>query len=192
MLQGNSLKCPRGSFSFWEKSSCSLLWLGPVLSHSPPLLLGRGLSVPGSQAAQLSKSPQPAPAVSLGLPLCPYSPPCDFRQPGLSQCCSGLVWQRRRPLTWLSPRSPAAGPAHAGLGLQLSWSLRWSQGLFCPEAIPLPSVFSVSSVLLVSYLHKRWAAFGCSLCFSVEWVGVSPRCRGTLTLLPPISPPYSR
>ena len=44
---------------------------------------------------------------------------------------------------------------------------------------------------LVSYLHKRWAAFGCSLCFSVEWVGVSTRCRGKLTPLPPISPPSS-
>ena len=72
-------------------------------------------------------------------------------------------------------------PGRAGLGLQLPWSLRWSQGPFCPETIPLPSVFSVSSVLFGLYLHKRWAAFGCSLCFSVEWVGVSPRYRGKLT-----------
>ena len=92
-------------------------------------------------------SPRPAPVVSLGFPLCPYSPPCDFRQPGLSQCCSGLVWQGRGPLTQLSPRSPAAGPARVGLGLQLPWSPHWSQGPFCPEAIPLPSGFSVSSVL---------------------------------------------
>ena len=59
LLQGNSPKCPRGSFSFWEKSSCSILWLplykeGPVLSHSPPLQLGRGLSGSGSHTAQLS------------------------------------------------------------------------------------------------------------------------------------------
>ena len=59
LLQGNSPKCPRGSFSFWEKSSCSLLCLppykeGPVLSHSPPLQLGQGLSGSGSHAAQLS------------------------------------------------------------------------------------------------------------------------------------------
>ena len=59
LLQGNSPKCPRGSFSFWEKSSCSILWLplykeGPDLSHSPPLQLGRGLSGSGSHAAQLS------------------------------------------------------------------------------------------------------------------------------------------
>ena len=62
--------------------------------------------------------PRTAPAVSLGFPLHPYSPPCDFKQPGLSRCCSSLVWQGRELLTWLSPRSPAAGPAGAGLGLQ--------------------------------------------------------------------------
>ena len=90
---------------------------------------------------------RPAPAVSLGFPLRPYFPPCDFSKPGLSECCSGLVWQWRELLTWLSPRSPAAGPARVGLGLQLPWSLHWSQGPFCLEAIPLPSVFLVSSVL---------------------------------------------
>ena len=48
-----------------------------------------------------------------------------------------------------------AGPVGAGLGLQSPWSLCWSQGPFCPEAIPLPSVFSVSSILfglLSSYM----------------------------------------
>ena len=53
LLQGNSPKCPRGSFSFGEKSSCSILWLplykeGRVLSHSRPLQLGWGLSRSGS------------------------------------------------------------------------------------------------------------------------------------------------
>ena len=88
--------------------------------------------------------PQPAHMVSMGLPLHPYSPPCDFKQPDLSWCCSSLVWQGREPLTWLSPWSPVAGRAGAGLGLQSPWSLSWFQGPFCPEAIPLPSVvFSV-------------------------------------------------
>ena len=59
LLQGNSPKCPRGSFSFWEKSSCWILWLplykeGPDLSHNPPLQLCRGLSGSGSHVAQLS------------------------------------------------------------------------------------------------------------------------------------------
>ena len=51
---------------------------------------------------------------SVCLPLHPYSPPCDFKQPGLSRCCSNLVWQGRELLTWLSPKSSAADPAGAG------------------------------------------------------------------------------
>ena len=94
-------------------------------------------------------SPQLVPTVSVCLPLRPYSPPCNFKQPGLSRCCSSLVWQGKELLTRLSPRSPAASLVGArwvpGLGLQSLWSLCWSQGPFCPEAIPLPSVFSVSS-----------------------------------------------
>ena len=69
-------------------------------------------------------SPWPVPVVSLGFPLHPYSPPWDFRQLDLSQCCSGLVWQGRGLLTRLSPRSPAAGPTWAGLGLQPALSPR--------------------------------------------------------------------
>ena len=49
---------PEGLFLF-GKSSCSIVQLppykeGPVLSHSPPLQLGQGLSGSGSDAAQLS------------------------------------------------------------------------------------------------------------------------------------------
>ena len=91
-------------------------------------------------------SPRPVPTVSLGLPLRPYSPPFDFKQPVLSQCFLGLVWQGRWPVTRLSPRNPVAGPAGADLGLKPPWSLRWSHGPFCPEAIRLPSFFSVSSI----------------------------------------------
>ena len=85
----------------------------------------------------------------------------------------------------LSPRSPVG----VGLGLQLPWSPHWSQGPFCPEAVPLPSVFLVSSILLVSYFHKRWGAVGYLLCALVDRLGVSPECRGKWTLLPPISMP---
>ena len=139
-------------YFFLEKSSCSILPLPlykeePILSHSPPLQLDQGLSRSGPHTAQLSTLPSLAPTASVGLPLHPYSPPCDFKQPGLSQRCSSLVWQGRVLLTGLSPRSPAAGPVGAGLELQLPWSPSWSQGPFCPEAIPLPSVFSVSSIL---------------------------------------------
>ena len=128
-------------------------FLGNILLLNPvaPSVQGRAcpLTQPPSPARQGAvrvriscsppfNSPRPAPVVSLGFPLCPYSPPCDFRQPGLSQYCSGLVWQRRGALTQLSPRSP---PTWAGLGLQPPCSLPWSQGPFCLAAIPLPSVF---------------------------------------------------
>ena len=129
------------------------------------------------------------PAVSLCFPLRPYSPPCDFRQPGLSKCCSGLVWQRRGPLTQLSPRNPAAGPTRAGRGCSHPGPSVGPRDLFVLKQSPYLLFSQCPLYVLVSYLHKRWAAFGCSLCFSVEWVGVSRRCRGKLTPLPPISPP---
>ena len=139
LLQGNSPKCPKGLFLLGKILLLPPYKERPVLSHSPPLQLDQGLSRSGSHAAQLSTLPSCPPPASMGLPLHPYSPPCDFKQPGLSWCCSSLVLQGRGPLARLSPRSLAAGPAGAGL--------HWSQGHFCPEAIPLPSVFSVSSIL---------------------------------------------
>ena len=44
---GEFHKVPQRVIFFWEKFSCSFLWLplykeGPDLSHSPPLQLGRG------------------------------------------------------------------------------------------------------------------------------------------------------
>ena len=61
---------------------------GPVLSHSPPLQLDQGLSRLGPVKAQLSTlsswhthSPCSQPVC---LPLRSYSPPCDFKLPGLS------------------------------------------------------------------------------------------------------------
>ena len=125
--------------------------------------------------------------VSIGLPLRPYSPPCNFKQPGLSQCFWGLVWQETEPLTPLSPRSPAADPAGVGLGLQLPLSHAGPRDLFVLKHSSYLLFSQCPLYFLVSYLHKHWAALGCSLCSSVDWVGVSPRCRGKLTLLLPIS-----
>ena len=139
-----------------------LFLLGKILLLNPvaPSVQGRACLLtqstsparPGTVCVRVPHKPtlnsrQPVPTVSMCLPLYPYSPPWDFKQPGLSQCCSSLVWQGREPLTRFSPRSPAAGLAGAGLGLQSPWSLHCSQGPFCPEAIPLTSVFSVSSIL---------------------------------------------
>ena len=198
LLQENSPKCPRGSFSFWEKSSCSILWLPPckeglVLSHSPPLQLVWGLSWSGSHVAQLSTLLSQRPHLwspwvyhFVLVPLIATSGnqvshsvarPClageGALNPALSQesCgrpCEGRTWGCSRP-------GPRVGPRDLFV-LKQSPYLLFSQ---CPL------------YFLVSYLHKRWAAFGCSLCFSVEWVSVSPRWRGKLTLFPPISPPSS-
>ena len=128
LLQENSPNSPRVSlFSLFLFEKFLLLKPaapykeGPVLSHSPPLQLDRGLFFRPSSQTFPSWCPR-SPWV-LTFPVClllrPYSPPCDFKQPGLSQCCSNLVWQGRELLTWLSPKSPAAD---LGLGLQLPWS----------------------------------------------------------------------
>ena len=100
--------------------------------------LGQGLSWPNSQLS-------PASAHSLHwvltaqvcLPLRPYSLPCNFKQPGLSRCCSDFVCQGREPLTWWVP----------GLGLQPPWFPHWTQGPYYPEALSLPSGFSMSSTI---------------------------------------------
>ena len=145
----------------------------------------------GSHTAQLSTLLSQRLRVSLGFPLRPYSPPFDFRPPGLSQCCSGLVWQGRGPLIRLSPRSPAAGLAGQAWGCSCPGPCVGPRDLFVLKQSPYLLFSQCPLYFLVSYLHKRWADFGCSLCSSVEWVGISPRCRGKLTPLPPISPPSS-
>ena len=63
---GKLPKVPPRVFFFLGKSSCSILWLplykeGPILSHSPPLQLDRGLSGSGSHRAQLSILPSQRP-----------------------------------------------------------------------------------------------------------------------------------
>ena len=152
LLQGNSPKCPRGSFSFREKSSCWILWLppykeGPDLSHSPPLQLGWGLSWSGSHAAQLSTllgqrlwSPWVFLFVLIPLPVTSG----NWVSHSIAQALFG---SRGVHQPGSLPGVLRQAPHGAGLGLQLPWSQHWSQGLFCLEAIPLPSVFSVSSVL---------------------------------------------
>ena len=101
----------------------------PVLSHNPPLQLDQGLSGSWPHTAQLSTLPASAHSLhgfttsSLFPSLRLQATRCFFVL--LKPCLA-----RREPLTWLSPRSPTAGLAGIGLGLQLPWSLRWSQGPF--------------------------------------------------------------
>ena len=144
LLQESSPKCPQGSFSFLGKSSCSILPLHTrkgLSSHTAHLSrYSRTVCVRAPHTPTLN-SPQLVPTVSVGLPLCPYSPPCDFKQPGLSWCCSSLVWQGREPLTRLSPRSPAAGPVGSGLGLQSLWSCTGPRDLYVLKQSPYPLFF---------------------------------------------------
>ena len=120
LLQENSPNCPRVSFSFWEnpppQSCCSIQGRAcPLTQPTSPATLGT-VWVRAPHGPTLN-SPQPVPTVCVCLPFRPYSPPCDFNQPGLSWYCSILVWLGRKPLTGLFSRSPVAGPVGAGLGL---------------------------------------------------------------------------
>ena len=118
-----------------------------------------------------------------------YSPPCDLKQPGLSRCCSSPVWQGRESLNWLSPRVP--------------WQAWWAQAWGCSRPVPRAGprdlsvlkqspyhlFFQCPQYFLVSYLHRRWGAVRCSLCSSIDRLGVLPVYRGKWTLLQPISLP---
>ena len=83
-----------------------------------------------------------------------------------------------------------------GLGLQPPWSLSWSQGPSCPEALSLSYVsllliFQCSLQFLLSGLHIFWDTIGCLLCSSEDQLGISPVHRGKWTPLPPTLLPSS-
>ena len=141
---------PPRVFFFLRKSFCSILPLHTrkcLSSHTAHLsLLDRGLSRSEPYTAQFFTLPTCAHSLCEFTTLHPYFPLCDLKQPGLSQCCSSLVWQGREPLTGLSPRSPGAGLGARGWGGSRPGPAL-VPGTLCPEAIPLPSVFSVSSIL---------------------------------------------
>ena len=196
MLQGNSPKCLRGSFSFWEKSSCSVLWLplykeGPVFSHSLPLQLGRGLSGSGSHAAQLSSL----------LGQCTWSPwgfhfglislPVTSGKQVFHSVAQALFGRGGGHLPGSLPVVLQQAPHRRAWDCSCPGPRVGPRDLFVLKQSPYLPFSQCPLYFLVSYLHKRWAAFGCLLCSSVDWVGVSPLCRGKLTQLPPVSPPSS-
>ena len=179
------------------KSWCSILQLppykeGPVLSHSPPLQLDLGLSESGPDMAQLStllspcpQSPWvyhfiliPHPATS-GNQVSHSVPQALFDRGGGRKPSSlpGVLWQAWQERAWGCSHSVT----HTG-----------PKDLFVLKQSPYLLFSQCPLYFLVSYLHKRWGAFGCLLCSSGDWVGVSPRCRGKLSLLPPILPPSSQ
>ena len=136
--RGIPQSAPWGSLSFWENppaQSCQSIQgrACPLTQPTSPARLGT-VQVKAPHGPTLN-FPQPAPMI-YGLcvftTLRPYSPPCDFKQPGLSPCCSSLVWQGRELLTWLYQESygrPGCGPGAAVAlvpelvpGTFLSWS----------------------------------------------------------------------
>ena len=166
--RGIPQRTPEGIFLFGK-----ILLLNPaapsIQGRACPLTQPTSPARPGTEWVRVPhgptlNSPQPAPTVSVGLPLHPYSPPWDFKQPGLSWCCSSLV---------------GSGVAAALVPVFVPGTF------FVLKQSPYLLFFQCPLYFLVSYLHKPWGAVGCLLHSSVDWVGVSLRCRGKLTQLPP-------
>ena len=121
----------------------------------------------------MGNSPAATAPVSSGLPLRPYSSPWDFKQPGLFWCCSNHVWQGREPLTQLFPRIPVADLVGAGPGATVTLVPVLVPGALLSRSYPLTMCFFQCPLyFLVSYLHKCWGTVGCSLCSSVDQLGV--------------------
>ena len=110
-------------FFFLKNSSYSSL---PLQTRTWPLTQPNSPTRPGTDRVRVRHCPastsQPASTVSVGAHRpCVFAtlslfPLCDFKHPGPSWCCSNLVWQGREPLTWLSPKNPAADLAGARPG----------------------------------------------------------------------------
>ena len=82
-------------------------------------------------------------------------------------------------------------PSGHGPGATVTLVLALVPGTFLSWSNPLTVCFF--SILYTFWsLHKCWGAVGCSLCSSVDWLGVLPRCGGKWTQLPPISLPSSQ
>ena len=191
--RGISQSAPEGLFLFREKPpawSCGSLQQGrawPLTQPTSPASLG-AVRVRIASSPTLN-SPQPAPTGLLGFSTSSLFPTLRLQATRsltvlLRPCLAGEGAVNR-----LSPRSPAASCTWPGAAATLVPTL--IPGTFLSWSNPLTFCFLCPLYFLVSYLYKRWTAFGCSLCFSVEWLGVSPRCRGKLTPLPSISPPSS-
>ena len=153
MMQGNSPKCPQGLFLFGK-----ILLLNPAA----PSIQGRacpltqptsparpGLSGSGPHTVQLSTLPswRPWSQWVYHFILIPI-PVTSNNQVSLGAIQA--LFGRGEPLAQLFPRSPTAGPAgQRAWGSSRPGPCTGPRGLFCSEAIPLLSVFSVSSILFV-------------------------------------------
>ena len=178
-------------FAFFLRNSfCSNLPQGRACPLTHPTSPTRpGTNQVKAHPCQCTQSP-----LILSVPVClllhPYSHSCDVKQPGLSQCCSNLVRQGIEPLNWLSPKNLAADLEGAGAwGCCCPGPRAGPRDLIVLKHSPYCLIFQCPLQFLVSYLPICWGTVSCSLCSSVDLLGVSPVCSGKWNLLPPISPP---
>ena len=149
---------------------------GAVLSHSPPLQLDEELSGSGPITTKLST-----------LPI----------------WCIGSLWvyyfifiplpvtsSNQVSLGTAQTKSPAADLVGTRPGAAASLvPVLVSGDLIVLKQSLYRLIFQCPLHFLVSYLHICCGTVSCSLCSSVDWVGVSPVCSGKWTPLPPISQP---
>ena len=142
---------------------------------SPPLWLDRDCLDPDSTrpSSQLSQAGAHILRVFTTSSLFPYLQPQATRSLSvlLNPCLAGegagslpgVLHQAWRELSWGCGRTgPWAGP----------------RDLFVLKQFPYRLFFQCPLNFLVSFLHKCWGTIGCSLCSSVDWLGVPPLCRG--------------
>ena len=148
---GEFSKVPRRDFFFLGKSSCSILLLppykeGPVLSHSPPLQLDQGLS--GSVSHRPNSQLSPASAHSL------HGFTTSSLFPSLRLQAIRSLWVLLKPclagegaINLALSQESCGRSSRCGPGAAVALFPVLVPGTFCLEAIPLLSVFSVSSIL---------------------------------------------
>ena len=149
-------KCLFFHFFFLRNSSCSSLPLHTrkgLSFHTAHLssytgdYLVQGPSPPNSQLSPASAQSPWVLTDPMCLPLHPYSPPCNFKQLGLSQCCSNLVWQGRELLTQLSHENPEADLVGTGPGAAVTLVPSLVPGTLLSSSTLLTVGFSMSSTI---------------------------------------------
>ena len=181
LLLQNSPKCTQGLFLFETillLSPATPYKEGPVLLHSSPLWLDQ--ECPGQGSTETNSQVSPAGVHGL---------PCVYHT---SSLFPSLQPEATRPLlVLLNPSLAGEGAVNCSVPVVLWQAGRgWAWDCSCPgpcaslrdlfvlKQSPYRLFFQCPQYFLVSYLHKLWGAVGCSLCSSVDGVGVSPVCRG--------------